>query len=71
MAAPSLTIARLKALSLNHLQRQSYSASGKAMIQNLGVIKKSKHIQLKYLHPQELVEQGVITLHKVKLTPQS
>eukprot|EP00971_Amphidinium_carterae_P054913 1082268-Amphidinium_carterae.1 len=48
-----------------NLHAHTDSANGKAMTQKLGISKKSKHIQLKYLHLQELVEQGVITRHKV------
>eukprot|EP00971_Amphidinium_carterae_P349082 6490838-Amphidinium_carterae.1 len=50
-----------------HVKRHVHtdSARGKAMIQKLGSSKKSQHVQLKYLHLQEPVEQGVITRHKV------
>eukprot|EP00971_Amphidinium_carterae_P266101 5278628-Amphidinium_carterae.4 len=81
MAAQSYATAGLRALSLSHQQRQQLglasspsnvklhvhtdSASGKTMIHKLGISKKSKHMQLKHFHLQELVEQGVITLHKV------
>eukprot|EP00971_Amphidinium_carterae_P044762 880512-Amphidinium_carterae.1 len=41
------------------------SASGKAMVSKLGMSKKSKHIELRYLHLQGLVESGVITVHKI------
>eukprot|EP00971_Amphidinium_carterae_P103625 2051667-Amphidinium_carterae.1 len=41
------------------------SASGKAMVSKPGMSKKSKHIELKYLHLQGLVESVVITVHKI------
>eukprot|EP00971_Amphidinium_carterae_P349847 6491257-Amphidinium_carterae.3 len=46
------------------------SASSKAMVSKLGTSKKSKHIELRYLHLQGLVESrviksGVITVHKI------
>eukprot|EP00971_Amphidinium_carterae_P080512 1593140-Amphidinium_carterae.1 len=35
------------------------------MVSKLGMSKKSKHIELKYLHLQGSVESGVITVHKI------
>eukprot|EP00971_Amphidinium_carterae_P151964 3011714-Amphidinium_carterae.1 len=35
------------------------------MVSKLGMSKKSKHIELRYLHLQGLVESGVITIHKI------
>eukprot|EP00971_Amphidinium_carterae_P008830 174222-Amphidinium_carterae.1 len=47
------------------LHLHTVSASGKAMVSKLGMSKKSKHIELRYLHLQGLVESGVITVHKI------
>eukprot|EP00971_Amphidinium_carterae_P021485 423625-Amphidinium_carterae.5 len=41
------------------------SASGKAMVSKPGMSKKSKHIELKHLHLQGLIEAGIITVHKI------
>eukprot|EP00971_Amphidinium_carterae_P197612 3922073-Amphidinium_carterae.1 len=41
------------------------SASGKAMVSKLGMPKKSKDIEFRYLHFQRLVASGVITVHKI------
>eukprot|EP00971_Amphidinium_carterae_P127209 2520889-Amphidinium_carterae.1 len=35
------------------------------MVSKLGMSKKSKHIELRHLHLQGLVESGVITVHKI------
>eukprot|EP00971_Amphidinium_carterae_P215227 4271614-Amphidinium_carterae.1 len=41
------------------------SASSNAMVSKLGMLKKSTRIEFKYLHLQDLIESGLITVHKV------
>ena len=41
------------------------STAGKAIASRFGTGKKSKHIELRYLYMQELVQRGVLTLRKV------
>eukprot|EP00971_Amphidinium_carterae_P223684 4438370-Amphidinium_carterae.1 len=41
------------------------SASGKAMVSKLGMSKKPKHMGLRYIHLQDLVESRVITVHNI------
>lgn len=41
------------------------STSGKSMATRIGSSKKPKHIDLKYLFAQQLVHNGVLSIHKV------
>ena len=41
------------------------STAGKAIASRFGAGKKSKHIELRYLYMQELVQRGVLALRKV------
>lgn len=41
------------------------STSGKSIATRIGSNKKAKHIDLKYLFIQQLVHNGILTIHKV------
>eukprot|EP00971_Amphidinium_carterae_P105053 2080127-Amphidinium_carterae.1 len=44
------------------------SSAGKAVASRLGLNRKTKHVQLKYLYMQDIVQRGEMTITKVQTT---
>eukprot|EP00971_Amphidinium_carterae_P037030 727780-Amphidinium_carterae.1 len=44
------------------------SSAGKAVASRLGLNKKTKHVQLKYLYMQDIVHRGEMTITKIQTT---
>eukprot|EP00971_Amphidinium_carterae_P151780 3008378-Amphidinium_carterae.1 len=44
------------------------SSAGKAVANRLGLNRKTKHVQLKYLYMQDIVQRGEMTVTKIQTT---
>eukprot|EP00971_Amphidinium_carterae_P324446 6447838-Amphidinium_carterae.1 len=44
------------------------SSAGKAVANRLGLNRKTKHVQLKYLYMQDIIQRGEMTITKVQTT---
>eukprot|EP00971_Amphidinium_carterae_P312724 6215440-Amphidinium_carterae.1 len=44
------------------------SSAGKAVASRLGLNRKTKHVQLKYLYMQDIIQRGEMTISKVQTT---
>eukprot|EP00971_Amphidinium_carterae_P116356 2304748-Amphidinium_carterae.1 len=44
------------------------SSAGKAVASRLGLNRKTKHVQLKYLYMQDIIQRGEMTITKVQTT---
>eukprot|EP00971_Amphidinium_carterae_P248603 4934940-Amphidinium_carterae.2 len=44
------------------------SSAGKAVANRLGLNKKPKHVQLKYLYMQDIAQRGEMTITKIQTT---